>query len=717
MSSSSQPIESLEARKLLSSTPVNLQSMFNLAAAGGPESPVADAAPSATLAPAAAKGTKAAKRNAPKLDRAKTTALAVSDVQNIIAAGVSQMRPTQAVAVTDRSGNLLGLYLGSGLNPAELNDPNPFNTFTGGVVLRAVQRARTAAAFQSRGEAFTTRTARFIILNQFPQPIKNQGGGPLYGVEISQLLGGDIEPLAYQTPLFSGDPGGVPLYIRGVPVGGVGVAGDMNDTLPQQSPTLNILANDVYGKAANPNRRVFSGNEDADFDESVAITAARAYRAPQEIRATRIFVGGLRFPYTASKKANKNPAVPFDQLTTTIGGGLAPTNVLSITRLGLTAANAPTGLRAGNPERINGNVAGLPGLFRITDNLNPQEGLAIDPSTGRLVGTGSLGAGTVHQDIQESDPVHGSNDVDANGNPLADRLTSDDVMQVIEDAVRQSQIVRAGIRKPNGVRARVHVIVVDRDGDVLGAFREEDATNFSYDVAVQKARTAAYFSDDQHAFTATAIGFMSQRSFPTGLANGVRGPLLDLQDKLSISFPDYLTGNIFGLGRNINRTNQLTDPDQPGRFQRFPLSNGQIIFPGGAPLYKNGILVGAVGISGDGVTQDDLITYGGTLHFRPDKGDNVVRADQMSGDEVADYILNKVRVLETATAGTPLPNTIQAMQGDPAPGVPGYTLQEASTSTGSLVLGRQPSEIAADTIRQNRDVQLPYLKFPRNPFV
>ena len=33
------------------------------------------------------------------------------------------------------------------------------------------------------------------------------------------------------------------------------------------------------------------------------------------------------------------------------------------------------------------------------------------------------------------------------------------------------------------------------------------------------------------------------------------------------------------------------------------------------PLYKNGVLVGAVGISGDGVDQDDLIATEGSRGF------------------------------------------------------------------------------------------------------
>ena len=86
--------------------------------------------------------------------------------------------------------------------------------------------------------------------------------------------------------------------------------------------------------------------------------------------------------------------------------------------------------------------------------------------------------------------------------------------------------------------ARVHIAVVDRDGDLLGVFRMDDGPNFGYDVAIQKARTAAFFSDDNHAITTRALGFMSQKFFPIGINENspVGGPFFEVQDRL------FLTG-------------------------------------------------------------------------------------------------------------------------------------------------------------------------------
>jgi heme-degrading protein len=51
-----------------------------------------------------------------------------------------------------------------------------------------------------------------------------------------------------------------------------------------------------------------------------------------------------------------------------------------------------------------------------------------------------------------------------------------------------------------------------------------------------------------------------------------------------------------------------------------------VFFPGSLPLYKGGRLVGGLGISGDGVEQDDLVAAGGATGFVPAEA---IRADQL----------------------------------------------------------------------------------------
>ncbi len=135
---------------------------------------------------------------------------------------------------------------------------------------------------------------------------------------------------------------------------------------------------------------------------------------------------------------------------------------------------------------------------------------------------------------------------------------------------------------------------------VLGTFRTPDATIFSWDVAIQKARTAVFFSSSSRAFSTRTVGYLAQSMYPPGIANQPPGPFNGLQERFSIPL---LSGT---AGSNPN------------------LPNGITIFPGGFPLYRNGVLVGAIGVSGDGVDQDDLIAASGTDGFQPSPA---IRAD------------------------------------------------------------------------------------------
>ena len=49
----------------------------------------------------------------------------------------------------------------------------------------------------------------------------------------------------------------------------------------------------------------------------------------------------------------------------------------------------------------------------------------------------------------------------------------------------------------------------------------------------------------------------------------------------------------------------------PGTDPR--IANGIQIFPGSAPIYRGDTLVGGIGVSGDGVDQDDMVAFLG-LH-------------------------------------------------------------------------------------------------------
>jgi len=152
---------------------------------------------------------------------------------------------------------------------------------------------------------------------------------------------------------------------------------------------------------------------------------------------------------------------------------------------------------------------------------------------------------------------------------------------------------------------------------VLGTFRTGEATLFSWDVAVQKARTVMYYS--RHDFlnfgvrvgmSVRCVGFLAQCNYPPGIDGNPQGPFNGQQEMFS-----GLSGNHCNPA-GITFTGNGLNPALP---------NGITIFPGAFPLYRNGVLVGAVGVSGDGVDQDDLVAAAGCHDFLAPFG---IRSDQ-----------------------------------------------------------------------------------------
>jgi hypothetical protein len=97
------------------------------------------------------------------------------------------------------------------------------------------------------------------------------------------------------------------------------------------------------------------------------------------------------------------------------------------------------------------------------------------------------------------------------------------------------------------------------------------------------------------------LSFGGQPLFPPGidLEGGTPGPWFDLFQ--------YDTANPCTEGPGPSRGGNLQNLNQ----------SGIVWFPGSAPLYKGGRLVGGVGVSGDGVEQDDYVTDGAVRGFEP----------------------------------------------------------------------------------------------------
>src|SRR5439155_23737445 len=223
--------------------------------------------------------------------------LTENDVKTIIAQAVAEAEAKglrASIAVVDKEANVLGVFnmegytrttqINAGRSPAGglegLTVPSEF---------AAITKAATGAFLSSQGHSFTTRTASFIVQQHFPPGVDFMPGGPLFGVQFSQLPCGDINPVL---PLgLSADPGGVALYKNGNLVGGIGIEGD-----------------GVYTSDPDPT------DDDFSAEEAAALAGTRGYETPSEIRGDQIIVNGIRFPFT-----NGAPRVPtdlrsFDQL-------------------------------------------------------------------------------------------------------------------------------------------------------------------------------------------------------------------------------------------------------------------------------------------------------------------------------------------------------------------------------------------------------------------
>ncbi|MBS1791219.1 MAG: heme-binding protein [Acidobacteria bacterium] len=526
--------------------------------------------------------------------------LTEDDVKKIISQAVGraqQIGLPVTVAVTDKEGTVLGVFKMNGARsdikigttnlqtgaPGKPADPdglneivvplrNPDGSFVAppgplrdGAALAAISKAGTSSFFSTQGNAFTTRTASFIIQEHFPPKIEFTSAGPLFGVQFSQLPCSDVK--MPNLPLgLSGDPGSAPIYKNGVAAGGVGIEGD-----------------GFYSVDLDPS------DQDQSPEESIAVAASFGYEPPAAIRGDQIVVDGIRLPFVnAPQTGGTAPAF-----------GSLPGTVLAAFPIRAAAASAFSPLTLG----------GVPG--RVDSRFFPFKDGAVAGSQ---------------------------------------RLTAADVNKIITQAAQQAYRTRAAIRQPTGSPAEVNITVVDVTGAVLGIFSTQDAPIFGFDVSAQKARTAAFFSkatagaelraaesgklakfadaaladgikmDGSIAFSDRAGGFLSRPFFPDGIDGTQNGPLskpisvwTPFNDGLQIAMVKTALINVLS-GKPVTSCTDIS-----------ALPQGIQIFAGSVPLYKNGVLVGAIGISGDGIDQDDIIASAGSLGF---EAPATIRADQ-----------------------------------------------------------------------------------------
>ncbi|MGQ0592050.1 MAG: heme-binding protein [Gammaproteobacteria bacterium] len=591
------------------------------------------------------------------------TFLRVSQVQGIIAQAVAeaQARGRRAtIAVVDRVGNVLAVFRMNGagstvkITSGRFNKRRPTPGQAGLEELRvpstlaAIAKAITAAYLSSEGNAFGTRTANQIVQEFFNPGERGQPSGPLFGVQFSQLPCGDLvqqgEAVGIgprRSPLgLSADPGGLALYFRGTPVGGIGV-----------------IADGIYGVDAN------IVDVDQSVDELIALAGTVGFEAPENRRAERIAVGGLLLRYSDADAgdllSDPRSAAAFSSINRRLGALVA-----------VPGFYLPAVVR-------QGTAFGQPSSGIIpADRVDP-------PLFGRGLDAFVLADTT---GANRFPPIAGApND--------GQRLTASEVRMLLREGIEVANSARANIRQPNGSQVRVTLSVVDVNGAILGVARTRDAPVFGIDVSLQKARAAAFFSspdaaaslsgtnnplfagalrgyvrdaqafvdppfrgrvfEDGVAYSNRAIANIARPFFPDGIEAGPTGPL---------SKPGVSSGprqGIFRIGVNewspfnVGIQLDLVALDVLGALGAPPdtiqdcsasnapsialgrLANGIQIFPGSVPIFKSGVLVGALGLSGDGVDQDDMVAFLGVnnasvaLRGRIKNAPKGIRADRV----------------------------------------------------------------------------------------
>lgn len=551
-------------------------------------------------------------------------ALTAAEVDRIIGQATQEAAARGApavIAVTDRVGNVLGVYqmtgapatiaIGSQRIP-EAGLQGLENVPTGIIPteLGAIAKAVTGAYLSSSGHAFTTRTASQIVQQFFNVEERGQPGGPLFGVQFSSLPCSDfVVSNAAQTigpkrtPLgLSADPGGFPLYKNGVVVGGIGVIAD-----GQYGLDLRI--------------RDF----DRNIDELIALAGQFGFQPRSDILAYRITVEGKTLRYSD---------VDFGHLATNPAAAAGPTGGSYVTVTNYTTAAAPVdGTAYGTPE--SGFRADADNLY----NVSPTPFIVVD-----------------NTDTNRYAPKAGAVGIKADGSASTEALTAPEVTQILSSALQVAYAGRAQIRRPLRSFIQVSISVVDATGDILGWVRTPDAPIFGADVAVQKARSAAFFSNplaaadlsavgpknvamlipvvgladyvnqtqsffnngtmlaNGIAFGARSIGNLHRPFFPDGYVSGPNGPLskpysvwspFNVGLQLDLVIEDIVDAILNG---NPAATAPFCTSLAPQLWGGTRLANGLQIFAGGVPIYKNGDLVGAIGVSGDGIDQDDMIS-------------------------------------------------------------------------------------------------------------
>jgi uncharacterized protein GlcG (DUF336 family) len=571
--------------------------------------------------------------------------LTTAEVQQLLDRASAATPSSDAIiAVVDRQGRILGVRTEASIPTADLAKL----VFS---IDGAVAEARTAAFFSNNQAPLTSRTVRFISQSTITEREVNSDpsitdmsstiAGPGYVAPIG--IGGHFPPGVEHTPVV--DLFGIEHTNRDSIDDYPGGEGRFNADYVSASQEINAPGS--YG--------VQSGLMPDAQPRGIATLPGGIplYRDTDANGQGDTLIGGIGvfFPGPDGYASYEQGFVHGDGKTTTSRTNASRVLEAEYIALAAIGSSRKAGVVAGPIDGV-APVAGIDLPFGRIDLVGIQLEI-VGPTAGiegvkQLLSFGTrLGVGMVNgtdQMVTATDTYLSGEAVPSgwlvapHGSGL---LTAADVTQIINQGIAEAMRVRAAIRLPIGQRTRMVFAVTDTNGEVLGMYRMDDATYFSFDVAVAKARNMAYYADatalnpaDQVltkkgiAFTSRTVRFLVEPRYPSGVDGSRPGPFSILNEpsinpknaeNLGAAAPASAFNTVLGYD-SFNIGTNFHDTSSPSENQ-----NGVIFFPGSAALYKGGVLVGGLGVSGDGVDQDDVVTTAAAKGFMPPTS---LRADQ-----------------------------------------------------------------------------------------
>jgi uncharacterized protein GlcG (DUF336 family) len=509
-------------------------------------------------------------------------ALTQAEVRTIAEAAIAAVQsPTPiSVGIVDRTGRPLAVLQQPGATIADAD--------------QALGVARTAAFFSNNQAPLSSRTIRFISQVHFPPGLTNFPSGALYGIEQSNR-GCDLNA---QWNMFASPPPSTlttqcVVRARSIRAFLENAAGT-GDPLCNSTSAAGCGAGLVTGK----NQLDDAPNPQSVFNRPVNAGGIPIYRALDltRINEGEVSNGRLLGAIGVVGIPGDSELAEYAAVTGVFAGaGIVPLPQYPLPDPGNVFIE---GLRLpflGPNQKLRFNANGLPIGLQLPD------GATAGSTAGATFLYGPFFGGCAPNGYL----------VGPNASPRPGGLSVADVDAIVQRSVAVSKRTRAQVRLPLNSYARMIITVVDVDGTILAHYRMPDALFDAVDVVPSKARNVVYFNSSDPAARADlpgvpagfwvstrSIGFGAQPFFPSGIDGSNFDPRPG---------PWYSTLYVGNVNRPCSQGSQAPNANQ----------NGITFFAGATPLVRNGTLIGGLGVSGDGIEQDDYVTFLGAGDLLP----------------------------------------------------------------------------------------------------